>query len=185
MNAKVVSPFNEGEENNTQFWMNYAYQLANKAAQQGEVPVGAVLVWNNQWVAEGWNQSIQKNDPTAHAEIIALKQGGRKIGNYRLLETTLYVTLEPCPMCAGAMVHARIKTLIYGASDLKTGAAGSVFNLLNEPKLNHQVIVRGGVLEKACRQQISGFFKLRRQAQKQSKHNGKNALKKLALIRDK
>ena len=155
------------------FWMRYACLLAEKAAQQGEVPVGAVLVLDNQWVAEGWNQSIQNNDPTAHAEMLALQEGGRKIGNYRLLETTLYVTLEPCPMCAGAMVHARVKRLVYGASDLKTGAAGTVFDLVNEPRLNHQLDVHAGVLESLCSQQISDFFKMRRQVHKLRKQERK------------
>ncbi|VAW47407.1 tRNA-specific adenosine-34 deaminase [hydrothermal vent metagenome] len=151
------------------FWMQYAYALADKAAQQGEVPVGAVLVLDNQLIAEGWNRSIQAHDPTAHAEIMALKRGGEKIKNYRLVDATLYVTLEPCPMCAGALVHARIKRLVYGASDFKTGAVGSVFNLVEDTKLNHQIKVESGVLEQVCSQQISAFFKARRQAHKINK----------------
>jgi len=151
------------------FWMQYAYTLAGKAAQQGEVPVGAVLVLDNQLIAEGWNRSIQHHDPTAHAEIMVLKKGGDKIKNYRLIDTTLYVTLEPCPMCAGAMVHARVKRVVYGASDFKTGAVNSVFNLVDDSRLNHQLIVESGVLEQKCSQQISAFFKARRQAHKTNK----------------
>ncbi|MCF6345298.1 MAG: tRNA adenosine(34) deaminase TadA [Thiomicrorhabdus sp.] len=154
--------------------MQHAYTLADKAAQQGEVPVGAVLVLDNQLIAEGWNRSIQNNDPTAHAEIMALKRGGDKIGNYRLIDTTLYVTLEPCPMCAGAMVHARVKRLVYGALDLKTGAAGSVFNLVNNNKLNHQLDIHSGVLAQPCSEQISAFFKARRQMHKRHKKQSKN-----------
>jgi len=151
------------------FWMQYAHTLADKAAQQGEVPVGAVLVLDNQLIAEGWNCSIQNHDPTAHAEMMVLKRGGEKIKNYRLVDTTLYVTLEPCPMCAGAMVHARVKRLVYGASDFKTGAVGSVFNLVEDARLNHQLRVESGVLEDQCSQQISAFFKARRKAHKTNK----------------
>ncbi len=151
------------------FWMQHAYSLADKAAQQGEVPVGAVLVLDNQLIAEGWNRSIQTHDPTAHAEMLALKRGGEKIKNYRLVDCTLYVTLEPCPMCAGALVHARVKRLVYGASDFKTGAVRSVFNLLEDMRLNHQVSIGSGVLEQVCSQQISAFFKARRQAHKENK----------------
>ena len=149
--------------------MQHAYSLADKAAQQGEVPVGAVLVLDNQLIAEGWNRSIQTHDPTAHAEMMALKRGGEKIKNYRLVDCTLYVTLEPCPMCAGALVHARVKRLVYGASDFKTGAVRSVFNLLEDMRLNHQVSIESGVLEQVCSQQISAFFKARRQAHKENK----------------
>ncbi len=151
------------------FWMEHAYRLADKAAQQGEVPVGAVLVLDNQLIAEGWNRSIQTNDPTAHAEIMALKRGGKEIENYRLVDTTLYVTLEPCPMCAGALVHARVKRLVFGASDFKTGAAGSLFNLVENSQLNHQLAVQSGVLEGICSQQVSTFFKIRRQVHKENK----------------
>lgn len=149
--------------------MERAYTLAEKAAQQGEVPVGAVLVLDNQLIAEGWNRSIQTHDPTAHAEIMALKRGGGEIENYRLVDTTLYVTLEPCPMCAGALVHARVKRLVYGASDFKTGAVGSLFNLVEDPRFNHQLMVKSGVLEQVCSQQVSAFFKARRQVHKANK----------------
>lgn len=155
------------------FWMAHAYRLAEQAAKQGEVPVGAVLVLENQLIAEAWNQSIQNNDPCGHAEVIALQRGGEKIGNYRLVDSTLYVTLEPCPMCAGAMVHARVKRLVYGAFDLKTGAAGSVFNLVDDAQLNHQLEVKSGVLEEECSHQISAFFKARRQVHKLNKVQSK------------
>lgn len=155
------------------FWMQHAYSLAEKAAQQGEVPVGAVLVLDNQLISEGWNRSIQNHDPTAHAEIMALKRGGEKITNYRLMDTTLYVTLEPCPMCAGAMVHARVNRLVYGAFDFKTGAAGSVFNLVHDFRLNHQIEVNSGILEELCRHQLSSFFKARRTIHKVNKQERK------------
>lgn len=153
------------------FWMDYACQLAAKAEAIGEVPVGAVIVQDNKWLAEGWNQSITLNDPTAHAEVIALKNAGKALGNYRLLDTTLYVTLEPCPMCASAMVHARVKRLVFGAYDAKTGAAGSILDLTSFNKLNHQLSVVGGVNQDICSAQISAFFKKRRREHKQKKQN--------------
>jgi len=147
-------------------WMNYALALADKAELQNEIPVGAVLVKDNEVVAEGWNLSILNHDACGHAEIMAIREAGRKIQNYRLIDCTLYVTLEPCPMCAGALVHARIKRLVYGAGDYKTGAAGSVFNLLCGEKLNHQVEVAGGVFAEQCAAKISHFFKRRRKEKK-------------------
>ncbi len=168
-NNKPVCPQGLSQEEADRFWIDYAQQLAAKAEQIGEVPVGAVVVLDNQWIAEGWNQSIQNNDPTAHAEIIALKKAGEAIGNYRLVDTTLYVTLEPCPMCAGAMVHARVKRLVFGAYDAKTGAAGSILDITRSEHLNHQLETLGGVNQAACSEQISGFFKKRRQFHKQRK----------------
>lgn len=165
----MIGPSGLTQEALDEFWMQHAYVLAKKAEEQGEVPVGAVVVLDNQLVAEGWNQSIQNHDPTAHAEIIALQKAGKAIGNYRLVDATLYVTLEPCPMCAGAMVHARVSRVVYGAPDLKTGAAGSVFNLVDHISLNHQLIVTSGVIDKQCSQQISAFFKQRRKAHKEKK----------------
>lgn len=143
-------------------WMQQALLLAKKAEKVNEVPVGAVLVWNNEFIASGYNQPISKNDPTAHAEIIALRQGAEKIGNYRLLNATLYVTLEPCMMCVGAMVHARIQRLVFGAYDLKTGAVTSVATLLDAPFLNHKVQYQGGVLAQECGEILSNFFKSKR-----------------------
>ncbi|WP_417762120.1 tRNA adenosine(34) deaminase TadA [Shewanella sp.] len=150
-------------------WMRHALKLAEHAEAAGEVPVGAVLVKDNQVIAEGWNLPITDNDPTAHAEIRCLQQAGKALQNYRLLDTTLYVTLEPCAMCAGAMVHSRIGRVVFGAFDTKTGAAGSVIDLLQQPQFNHQVQVTSGVLAEACAYQLSSFFKRRRQEQKSLK----------------
>jgi len=147
-------------------WMTYALSLADNAEQENEIPVGAVLVKNDQVVAEGWNLSILNHDACAHAEIMAIRQAGNVLENYRLIDCTLYVTLEPCPMCAGAMVHARIKRLVYGAGDYKTGAAGSVFDLVRNDKLNHQIEVTSGVLADRCATKISDFFKRRRKEKK-------------------
>lgn len=152
------------------FFMQQALKLADKAEQQGEIPVGAILVDENaQIIAEGWNQSIMLNDPTAHAEIIALRQAGEKQQNYRLTNLTLYVTLEPCPMCAGAILHSRIKRLVFGASDYKTGAIGSRFHLFNDFRMNHLVEIEQGILAEECSQKISLFFQRRRAEKKQNK----------------
>jgi tRNA(adenine34) deaminase len=143
-------------------WMQYALKLAECAQEEGEVPVGAVLVLNDEIIGEGWNRPIAAHDPTAHAEIMALRAGAEKIGNYRLNATTLYVTLEPCVMCAGAMVHARIQRLVYGASDPKAGAVQSVFNILDSTRLNHRVEYAGGILPDECGAMLSRFFEARR-----------------------
>ncbi len=143
-------------------WMQHALKLAEHAQQEGEVPVGAVLVLNDELVGEGWNRPIAAHDPTAHAEIMALRAGAAKLGNYRLNNTTLYVTLEPCVMCAGAMVHARIKRLVFGANDPKAGAIISVFNILDSGKLNHRVEYAGGILSDECGAMLSSFFEARR-----------------------
>ncbi len=145
-------------------WIGHALNLAKHAESMGEIPVGAVIVKDNEIIGEGWNQSITTHDPTAHAEIIALRFAAKTIGNYRLCNATLYVTLEPCAMCAGAMIHARIKRIVYGASDPKTGAAGTVFNLLNHDKLNHRVNCTNGVKANECGQLLSQFFKSKRKA---------------------
>ncbi|MBC3767883.1 tRNA adenosine(34) deaminase TadA [Neptunicella marina] len=149
------------------FWMLQALLRARKAEQQNEIPVGAVLIQDNQLIGEGWNQPISLDDPSAHAEMLAIRDGARAIGNYRLPGTTLYVTLEPCPMCAGLLVHSRIDRLVFGASDLKTGCAGSIMDLLRHDKLNHQIEVTSGVLESECSELISAFFR-RRRAQKKA-----------------
>jgi tRNA(adenine34) deaminase len=149
-----------------QKWMKYALSLADKAEAQGEIPVGAVLVSDNQIIGEGWNQSITLNDPSAHAEMQAIRQAGKLVGNYRLINTTLYVTLEPCPMCAGLLVHSRIQRVVFGASDLKSGAAGSVMDLLRDERLNHQVDVTAGILAKQCADRLSAFFRHRRAQKK-------------------
>lgn len=153
------------------YWMNHALMLADKAEQQGEIPVGAVVVVNNTIIGEGWNQSITLHDPSAHAEMQAIRQAGQVIQNYRILDATLYVTLEPCPMCAGTLVHSRIPRLVFGAPDYKTGSAGSVMNLVVNPQLNHQLVVQGGVLETDCADKISSFFKRRRAQKKAIKLN--------------
>lgn len=142
--------------------MRRALALAACAEAEGEVPVGAVLVAGGRVVAEAWNRSISLADATAHAEMLALRAGGRELANYRLPEATLYVTLEPCAMCAGAMVHARIARLVYGAHDPKTGAAGSVFDLVRAPELNHQLEVTAGVLGAECGALLQAFFRARR-----------------------
>ncbi len=143
-------------------WMQHTLNLAQHAAKQNEVPVGAVVVLDNQIIGEGWNQPISSCDPTAHAEIIALRNAAKKIGNYRLLNTTLYVTIEPCPMCCGAFIHARIKRLVYGAQDPKTGAVSSIFNLLDNPRLNHRVQVTHGLLAEESAALLQQFFSARR-----------------------
>jgi len=143
-------------------YMRQALALAARAEAEGEVPVGAVLVVDDRLIASGWNRCIALHDPTAHAELSVLRAAGQALGNYRLPGATLYVTLEPCAMCAGAMVHARIARLVYGAADPKTGAAGSVFDLLRAPQLNHRVEVTGGVLEEACGAILREFFRARR-----------------------
>ena len=147
---------------NDAHWMQRALELAHQAEKMGEVPIGAVLVLENESVAEAWNQPVAAHDPTAHAEILALRQAGKKLGNYRLNDTTLYVTLEPCAMCAGAIVHSRIAIVVYGAVDPRAGAGGSVFQILSSDKLNHRVQITGGVLEAGCTQILQEFFRKKR-----------------------
>ena len=145
-------------------WMRYALTLAAKAAAQGEVPVGAVIIRDGVVLGEGWNQPITLHDPSAHAEMLAMRAAGVAAGNYRLPDTTLYVTLEPCPMCVGAMIHARIARVVFGAFDPKTGAAGSAFDLLTDQRHNHRVSVFGGVLSEECAETLRAFFRARRLA---------------------
>lgn len=147
-------------------WMQRAFDLAKKAEAQDEVPVGAIIVYQDKIIGEGWNQPISADDPTAHAEIMALRDAGKKIGNYRLPNATIYVTLEPCTMCAGAIIHARLAKLVYSVDDPKTGACGSVFNLLQTDELNHKVEIEKGVMEEECRSLIRSFFKEKRAKQK-------------------
>ncbi len=142
--------------------MRHALALAERAQREGEVPVGAVIVRNGEVVGEGWNRPVGSNDPTAHAEIVALRAAGERIGNYRLCDATLYVTLEPCTMCAGALVHARISRLVFGARDPKAGAVCSVAHVLDTPHLNHRVEYAGHVLEEECAQKLTAFFRERR-----------------------
>lgn len=143
-------------------WMRHAIRLAQRAEQQGEVPVGAVLVVNDQCIAEGWNSPINSHDPTAHAEIMAIRKAGQVVENYRLIDTTLYVTLEPCVMCMGAISHARIKRLVFGAYDPKRGAVCNALNLNDTSFLNHRIDWLGGVLETNCAELLRDFFRVRR-----------------------
>jgi tRNA(adenine34) deaminase len=143
-------------------WMQKALLLADRAAVSGEVPVGAVLVQGESLLAEGWNQPIAAHDPTAHAEVMALRAAGRSLGNYRLADTTLYVTLEPCLMCVGAIVHARVARLVFGAFDPKSGAVSSLCRGFEMPGLNHRVASDGGVLADECGEILQAFFRARR-----------------------
>lgn len=145
-------------------WMRHALALADRAEREDdEIPVGAVLVSADGVVlGEGWNRNITERDPTAHAEIVAMRQAGTALGNHRLLGATLYVTLEPCAMCAMAMVHARIARLVYAAADPKTGAAGSVFDLLADPRHNHRIEVRAGLMAEEAGQRLTNYFRRKR-----------------------
>ena len=150
-------------------WMRHALTLADKAESIGEVPVGACVVLNGELIGEGFNTPITDNDPSAHAELRAVKEAASTVQNYRLIDATLYVTLEPCSMCAGMLVHARVKRVVFGAKDAKTGAAGSVMNLLQHPALNHQLEVVSGVLADECANKLSDFFRKRRKEIKSAK----------------
>ena len=143
-------------------WLRAALDCAREAAANGEVPVGAVLLYQGNIISRGQNRVLRDHDPTAHAEIMAMRGAGRVLANYRLTECELYVTLEPCAMCAGAMIHARLGRLIFGAHDPKAGAAGSVLSVLNHPQLNHKMEVRGSVLEEECGELLRAFFRARR-----------------------
>ena len=145
-------------------WMRHALDLAHRAQHEDdEIPVGAVVVSaEGELLGEGWNRNISENDPSAHAEVVAMRAAGARVDNHRLLGATLYVTLEPCAMCAMAMVHARIRRVVYGASDPKTGAAGSVFDLLADPRHNHCVEVQGGVLAEEAGQRLTNYFRAKR-----------------------
>jgi len=147
---------------NDEDFMRVALELAQQAAQSGEVPVGAVVVKDGEIIGYGSNAPIGRHDPSAHAEMLALRDAAQRIGNYRLIDCELYVTLEPCLMCAGVIFHARIARVIYGAPDPKTGAAGSVLNLFEEQRLNHHASVLGGVLAAECGDVLSQFFAARR-----------------------
>jgi len=145
-------------------WMQHALALAARARDEdGEIPVGAVLVGaDGTLLGEGWNRNIREHDPSAHAEIMALRQAGRALANHRLIGCTLYVTLEPCAMCAMAIVHARVARVVYAAADSKTGAAGSVFDLLQDPRHNHRVEVTGGLLAEVAGPMLTAFFRAKR-----------------------
>ena len=157
---------NEPENYKQIDFMRRALGLAMCAERAGEVPVACVIVKDGQVIAEGWNRMLGDSDASAHAEICAIRSAGRLLGNYRLVDCDLYVTLEPCVMCVGAMIHARLAHIVYGASDPKTGAAGSVFDLLQSKQHNHRPTVTAGVLANECSKQLSDFFKRRRIKQK-------------------
>jgi tRNA(adenine34) deaminase len=145
-------------------WMRHALALADRAEREDdEIPVGAVLIGaDGQMLGEGWNRNLAEHDPTAHAEIVALRHAGSKLGNHRLIGSTLYVTLEPCAMCAMALVHARVARLVFAAADPKTGACGSVFDLIGDPRHNHRVIVEGGLLAEEAGRRLSNYFRAKR-----------------------
>jgi tRNA(adenine34) deaminase len=152
----MISPMDDSE------FMGLALGQASEAGAAGEVPVGAVIVMDGVVVGRGFNQPIGRHDPTAHAEVMALRDAAARMGNYRLPNCTLYVTLEPCAMCAGAIMHARIDRVVFGARDPKTGAAGSIVDLFAEPRLNHHTTIVGGVLAEQCGSLLSSFFSARR-----------------------
>jgi tRNA(adenine34) deaminase len=145
-----------------ELYMEEALRSAQRALEAGEVPIGAIVVRENKIIARGHNLSVTTNDPTAHAEILALREAGTALANYRLIDCTLFVTIEPCPMCAGAVVHSRIRRLVYGAKDPKTGADGSVMQVLNHPAQNHQIEVQSGVLAGRSAELLQSFFRQRR-----------------------
>jgi len=145
-----------------ELFMEEALRAAKRALEAGEVPVGAVVVQDGKIVGRGWNRNLSESDPTAHAEIVALREAGANVGNHRLGQCDLFATIEPCAMCAGAMVHARLRRLVFGADDPKAGAVHSVITVLNHPRLNHQMEVRGGVLAGRCAEMMQEFFRNRR-----------------------
>jgi tRNA(adenine34) deaminase len=143
-------------------WMEEALRAARRALETGEVPVGAIVVCHGQVIGRGWNRNLAERDPSAHAEIVALREAGKNLGNHRLRDCELFATIEPCAMCAGALVHARLKRLVYGADDPKAGAVHSVLQVLNHPELNHRMEVRAGVLAGQCADLVQEFFRNRR-----------------------
>lgn len=164
--ASLLQPLsgNSSQSDIDVYWMTHALTLAKKAQNAGEVPVGAVIVKDNMLIAEGYNNSIKTCDPSGHAEMVAMRAAGMTLNNYRLVGCKMYVTLEPCSMCAGAMVHARLQEMIFATPDLRTGAAGSVINLLQHHQFNHQVKVRQGILAESASQILIEFFKEKRKS---------------------
>ncbi len=152
--------------NSDELWMEEALRTARRALEAGEVPVGAVVVREGAIMGTGWNANLVNSDPTAHAEVMALREAGKKLGNHRLEDCELFVTIEPCAMCASALVHARVKRLVYGADDPKAGAVRSVMQVVNNPQLNHRMEIQGGVLAGRCAEILQEFFRLRRQEKK-------------------
>ncbi|MEW9890548.1 MAG: tRNA adenosine(34) deaminase TadA [Candidatus Symbiodolus clandestinus] len=159
---KTETTMTSGYQSNDEHWMQQALQLADQAETAGEVPVGALVVYQGQVVGQGYNQPISQLDPTAHAEIVALRQAAKSLGNYRLLGATLYVTLEPCCMCVGALIHSRIVRLVYGADDPKSGVVHSCYPLLDQRWHNHQLQVTAGILKENCAFQLREFFRKKR-----------------------
>jgi len=149
-------------EKSDELWMEEALRSAQRALEIGEVPVGAVLVHGGRVVGRGWNRNLADRDPTAHAEVVALREAGQNLGNHRLGECDLFATIEPCAMCAGALIHARIRRLVYGADDPKAGAVHSALSVINHPGLNHRMEVRGGVLAGRSAEMLQEFFRRRR-----------------------
>jgi tRNA(adenine34) deaminase len=160
--ASDLRPTPSDDAASDELWMEEALRCAQRALEAGEVPVGALVVCNGNIVGRGWNRNITDSDPAAHAEIIALREAGEALGNHRLGGCELFATIEPCAMCAGAMVHARIKRLVYGSDDPKAGAVHSVMQVLNHPHLNHKIAVRSGVLAGRSQEVLQTFFKSRR-----------------------
>lgn len=158
--ANLLQPLNGNDDH---FWMEYAYSLALKAREEGEVPVGAVLIsHDNKILGQAGNRVIQTQDPSAHAEMLAIREASSYIQNYRLLDATLYVTLEPCCMCAGLLIHSRIKRLVFATRDVRAGAAGSAYNLLHADPLNHSIQIDEGFLQEKCATLLTDFFKSKR-----------------------
>lgn len=153
-------------DSSDELFMEEALRAGQRALEAGEVPVGAVVVCDGRVIARGWNRNLTGNDPTAHAEIVALREAGAAVGNHRMGDCELFATIEPCAMCAGALIHARIKRLVYGADDPKAGAVHSVMQVLNHPQLNHRMEVKGGVLAGRCAEVMQSFFRQRRVEQK-------------------
>jgi tRNA(adenine34) deaminase len=149
-------------KNSDELWMEEALREARRALEEGEVPIGAVVVFEGKLVGSGHNHNLASSDPTAHAEIIALREAGATLGNHRLLDCELFVTIEPCSMCAGALVHARLKRLVYGADDPKAGAVRSALEVVNHPRLNHRMEIKNGVLAGRCTELLQSFFKAHR-----------------------
>jgi tRNA(adenine34) deaminase len=160
--ANDQRPATDEARRSDELGMEEALRCAQRALEMGEVPVGAIVVCDGKIIARGWNRNIADADPTAHAEIVALREAGATVGNYRLSDCEVFVTIEPCPMCAGAMMHARIKRLVYGADDPKAGAVRSVMQVLNHPQLNHKLEVRSGVLAGRSAELLQAFFRSRR-----------------------
>lgn len=162
MNSKTISRDSTGVPDDL-VWMQLALEEAQAAAEQGEVPVGALVISNNEIVGRAGNRNLRDHDPTAHAEIVALRHAAQKLGNHRLPGCVLYATIEPCAMCAGAIIHSRIARLVYGARDIKAGAAGSILEVINHPRLNHKLEVASGVLEDRCSEILQDFFRRKRE----------------------